>query len=212
MEIDVWADVVCPWCLLGKRRFEAALERFEDRDDVTVRWRSFELDPAAPREHETDAATRLAEKYGMSLEEVHQRHAQLEAMGAEEGAEFHFDRVRGGNTFDAHRLVQLAADRGLQDAVIERIMHANFADGEAIGDPATLERLAVEAGLDAHEAREVLLTDRYGETVREDERLAASVGITGVPCFVVDRRLAVSGAQPPDVLLQLLREGRARAA
>ena len=85
MEIDVWADVVCPWCLLGKRRFEAALERFEGRDDVTVRWRSFELDPAAPREHETDAATRLAEKYGMSLEEVHQRHAQLEAMGAEEG-------------------------------------------------------------------------------------------------------------------------------
>jgi predicted DsbA family dithiol-disulfide isomerase len=133
-------------------------------------------------------------------------------MGAEEGAEFHFDRVRGGNTFDAHRLVQLAADRGLQDAMIDRLMRANFAEGEAIADPQTLERLAVEAGLDALQAREVLLTDRYGEAVREDERLAASVGITGVPCFVVDRRLAVSGAQPPEVLLQLLTEGRARAA
>lgn len=204
LTVDIWSDVVCPWCYLGKRRFEAALERFEHRDEVTVTWHSFELDPAAPRSNDEPAAQRLARKYGMSVEDAEAKHAQMTEMGAAEGLEFRYDLSRSGNTFDAHRLIQLAGEHDLQDAVKERLLRAYFTEGEPIGDPERLVALVTEAGLDTDEARAVLDGDAYAEAVREDEQIAHQIGIRGVPFFVIGRRFGVSGAQPADALLGAL--------
>ncbi|HEX4364747.1 MAG TPA: DsbA family oxidoreductase [Solirubrobacteraceae bacterium] len=209
MHVEIWSDIACPWCYVGKRRFEAALATYEHADEIAVTWRSFELDPAAPRERPQDAATHLAEKYGMTREEALARQAQLAATAAGDGLELRFDRARGGNTFDAHRLLHLAAAHGAQDAMKERLMRAYQTEGEPIGDPATLARLAIEAGLPEDEVRELLAGDRFGAAVREDERTAAQLGIRAVPFFVVDRAVGASGAQPPDALLELLRQARA---
>ena len=202
--IEIWSDVVCPWCYLGKRRFETALSRFEHRDDVEVVWRSFELDPNAEPEPAGTPAERLAAKYGMSAEDIAASQARLTGLAAEEGLEYHLDRTRGGNSFDAHRLIQLGAERGVQDAVEERLMRAYFTETESIGDHETLVRLASEAGLDAAEARAVLASDDYADAVREDEELARRIGINGVPFFVFGRRYGVSGAQTAEVLLEAL--------
>jgi predicted DsbA family dithiol-disulfide isomerase len=207
MLVEIWSDIACPWCYVGKRRFEAALARFERRDDVEVVWRSFELDPAAPRERPVDGATHLAEKYGTTRERALEMHRHMTEVAAGEGLEFRFDRARGGNTFDAHRLLHLAAEHGLQDAMKERLMRAYLSEGEPIGDPAALERLAVEAGLPPEAVAEVLATDRFAAEVRADERTAAELGIHAVPFFVVDRALGASGAQPPEVLGELLVQG-----
>ncbi len=204
LTVEIWSDVVCPWCYIGKRRFEAALERFEHRDEVTVMWRSFELDPEAPAQPEGTSAERLAAKYGMSLERAQTLQDEMTERGAAEGLEYRFDLARGGNTFDAHRLIHLAATYGHQADAQERLMRAYFTEGEAISDPETLIRLVAELGVAADEARDVLSGDRFAEDVREDEQLATRLGIQGVPFFVLDRRYGVSGAQPPEVLLQAL--------
>ena len=206
LSVDIWSDVVCPWCYLGKRRFEAALAQFEHRDEVTVAWHSFELDPNAGPASELPGAERLAAKYGMSVEEARQRHAQLEQLAAGEGLEYHLDRTRGGNSFDAHRLHQLAIERGLGDAMMERLMRAYFTEGEATGEPDVLLRLSAEAGLDPEEARAVLDSDRYSDAVRTDEAVAQRIGIHGVPFFVLGRRFGVSGAQTADIMLQALQK------
>jgi predicted DsbA family dithiol-disulfide isomerase len=204
LAVEIWSDVVCPWCYLGKRRFEHALAGFEHRDEVGVRYRSFELDPAAPNAVHGTPAERLASKYGTSVEQVEASQAQLTAMAAAEGLEYHLDRTPGGNTFDAHRLLQLAAERGVQPAIKERLMRAYFTDSLPIGDHETLVRLVAEAGLDPDEARAVLASDRYAGAVREDEQLAQRIGIRGVPFFVLGRRFGVSGAQPSEILAQAL--------
>lgn len=204
LAVEIWSDVVCPWCYLGKRRFENALSGFEHRDAVSVRFRSFELDPTAPAAVDGAPAERLASKYGMSVEEAEASQAQLTAMAAAEGLEYHLDRTRGGNTFDAHRLLQLAADRGVQPAAKERLLRAYFTESEPVGDHETLVRLVAEAGVDPVEARAVLEGDAYVDAVREDERLAERIGIHGVPYFVLARRFAVSGAQPAELLVQAL--------
>jgi predicted DsbA family dithiol-disulfide isomerase len=204
MHVEIWSDIACPWCYVGKRRFEAALAAFAHRDEVTVTWRSFELDPGAPPELDHDLATHLAAKYGRTREESLQMQAQMTETAAADGLDFRFDRARSGSTFDAHRLVHLAAAHGRQDAMKERLLRAYFTEGALVSDPATLERLGAQAGLPAHEVREVVRTDRYAEDVREDERVAASLGVHAVPCFVVDRGVAVSGAQPPELLGKLL--------
>jgi len=206
VHVEIWSDIACPWCYVGKRRFEAALAGFEHREDVRVTWRSFELDPGAPREREHDGATHLAHKYGTSLDEARAMQARMIDVAAAEGLEFRFDLARGGNTFDAHRVLHLAAAHGCQDAMKERIMRAYLSEGELISDHDVLERLAVEVGLDADEVRSVLASGAYADEVRDDERVAAGLGIHAVPFFVVDRRLGASGAQPPAVLLELLRE------
>ncbi|HVC84851.1 MAG TPA: DsbA family oxidoreductase [Solirubrobacteraceae bacterium] len=207
MNVEIWSDVACPWCYVGKRRFEAALAAFEHRDEVTVTWRSFELDPTAPREREVDLATHLAEKYGTSQEQALAMQQRMRGVGAGEGIEFRHDIARGGSTFDAHRLLHLAAAHDRQDALKERLLRAYHTEGEPIGDPATLERLAVEVGLPADEVRDVLAGDRYAGDVRDDERTATSFGISGVPFFVVDRSIGASGAQAPDILGELLSRG-----
>ncbi|MEK6228699.1 MAG: DsbA family oxidoreductase [Actinomycetota bacterium] len=204
MHVEIWSDIACPWCYVGKRRFETALSEFEHSDDVQVTWRSFELDPQAPREREGDNAQHLADKYGTSREEALAMHQRMTDVAAGEGLDFRFDLARGGNTFDAHRLLHLAEARGLQDALKERLMRAYLTEGVAIGDPAALEPLAVEVGLPGDEVCEVLATERYAKEVRDDERTASSLGIAAVPFFVVDRKFGASGAQPPEALEQLL--------
>ena len=207
MDVEIWSDIACPWCYVGKRRFEAALAAFDQRDDVRVTWRSFELDPDAPRERAVDSATRLAEKYGMTREEAQARQQNLADVAAGDGLQMRFDLARGGNTFDAHRLVHLAEAHGLQDAMKERLMRAYFTEGELVGDPDVLVRLGREVGLAEDELRDVLATDRYAAEVRDDERTAAALGISAVPFFVVDRKMGAAGAHPPDALLDLLRRG-----
>jgi predicted DsbA family dithiol-disulfide isomerase len=207
MHVEIWSDIACPWCYVGKRRFETALASFEHRDDVSVTWRSFELDPAAPRTREGDGADHLARKYGMSREQALAMQANLTEVAVAEGLELRFDIARGGNTFDAHRLVQLAAAHELQDRMQDRFFRAYFGEGVAIGDPAALEPLATEIGMPASEVRDVLATERYAEEVRGDERDAAELGITAVPFFAVDRAIGVAGAHPPELLGKVLLKG-----
>jgi len=204
MKVEIWSDIVCPWCYVGKRRFEAALARFPHRDEVEVHWRSFELDPGAPAEPSGDLDVRLARKYGMSLADARGMQEHMTQVAAAEGLAFRFDLARSGNTVDAHRLLHLAAERGVQDAVKERLLSAYLCEGEPISDQAALVRLGTEAGLDGDEARAVLESERFLGEVRADEREATALGISGVPFFVVDRRYGVSGAQPPEVLLEML--------
>ncbi len=210
MVVEIWSDIACPWCYVGRARFAAALARFEHRDEVTVLWRSFELDPDAPAEREGSHAERLARKYGRTLEEVAEMDAQLTAAAAADGLTIDFSRVRSGTTFDGHRLVHLAAAHGKQDAMKERLFRAYFSEGALISDHATLQALAAEVGLPADEVRELLLTERYAEEVRDDERTAHSAGISAVPCFVIDRKFGASGAQPPETLLEFLQHGWAQ--
>jgi predicted DsbA family dithiol-disulfide isomerase len=204
MNVEIWSDVVCPWCYIGKRRFESALASFAHRQAVNVTWRSFELDPSAPRVRTGDAADRLAAKYGMSRAEALDSQSRLTQLAACENLVLRFDTARSGNTFDAHRLIHLARERGLQDAVKERLLRAYFSEGEQIGDPETLVRLVSEVGIDSAEARSVLASDAYVEDVRADEIEARELGINGVPFFVIDRRYGVSGAQSAEILLQVL--------
>lgn len=211
MNVEIWSDIVCPWCYVGKRRFEAALEKFEHKADVDLRWRSFELDPGAPRDHEGDPVRRLADKYGISVAQAKANNDRLTSLAAAEGLEYHLDQTRSGNSFDAHRLLHLAADNGLQDVLKERLMCGYFTESEPVGDHETLLRLAKDAGLDESEARDVLESDRYADDVRADEEQAAAYGISGVPFFVIDQRYGVSGAQPSEVLLEVLRKAWADA-
>ena len=212
MRVEIWSDVVCPWCYVGKRNFEAALAQFEHGDDVEVVWRAFELDPSAPAEREGDYATHLARKYGMSVGQAQQMIETMTATGAAAGAVLDFAKARPGNTFDAHRLLHLAGERGLQGALKERFLQATFAEGEPIGDRAALLRLAVDVGLDEAEVTAVLESGVYATEVREEESLASDLGISAVPFFVIDRKFGIPGAQPPDVLLQALRRAWQKSA
>jgi predicted DsbA family dithiol-disulfide isomerase len=206
LNVEIWSDIACPWCYVGKRRFEAALDRFEHSDQVQVTWRSFELDMEAPEERESDTVTHLAQKYGSSVEQAQAMIDRMTATAAADGLDFRFDLARGGNTFDAHRLLHLASAHGLQDAMKERLMRAYLTEGELISDRATLERLGVEIGLPEDEVRDTLATDRFSDEVRADERTARSLGINAVPFFVVDRAFGASGAHEPEALLQLLNQ------
>ena len=206
MQVEIWSDIVCPWCAVGKRRFEAALAAFPHADQVAVRWRSFELDPSAPALPDDDLVDQLAAKYGTSRGEAQGMLDRMTATAAADGWAFRLDRARPGNTFDAHRLLHLAADRGRQHAVKEAFVSAYLEDGVAIGDHGALATVAVDAGLDPAEVAEVLASGRYADAVRTDEQQARAYGITGVPFFVLDGRFGVSGAQPPEALLAALQQ------
>jgi predicted DsbA family dithiol-disulfide isomerase len=206
MKVEIWSDIACPWCYVGKRRFESALRQFEHADDTEVVWRSFELDPNAPRSQAESQDEILARKYGMPVERARAMNERMTAEGAKEGLDFHFDRVRVGNTFDAHRLVHLAAESGRAEAMKERLMRAYFTEGESVAEAETLVRLGTEVGLDAARVRELVATDAFAAEVRADEQRARSFGISGVPFFAIDERYGISGAQPPEVILDALRE------
>ncbi len=212
MQVEVWSDVVCPWCAVGKRRFEAALEQFEHRDEVEVVWRAFELDTstesAAPGESSGpgEYAARLAAKYGTDVAQAQEMIDTMTAAAAAEGLDFHFERAVRANTFDAHQVIHAAAEHGLQDAVKERMLLAYFTQGEAVGDREVLVRLAAEVGLDAATVRAALAGQTAASAVRDEEAEAMRLGIAGVPFFVYDRTYGVSGAQPADAHLEVLRK------
>jgi predicted DsbA family dithiol-disulfide isomerase len=210
MKVEIWSDVVCPWCHIGKRRFETALAQFPHRDAVEVEWKAFELDPGARSAAAGDPvsptgyAERLARKYGTSVAGGQQMTDHMTQQAAGERLDFRFDRAVPANTFDAHQVIHLAAERGVQDAVKERLMAGYLQEGVAIGLPEELAPIAVEAGLDADEVAAVLDGDAYADGVRADEDRALDIGITGVPFFVVDGRFAIPGAQDADTILSVL--------
>ncbi len=202
MKVEIWSDVVCPWCYIGKRRFEKALEGFDE--SVEVSWRSFELDPVAPKEPAAALDEALASKYGMSLEQARAMMDQMTRTAAAEGLDFDFGRARGGNTLDAHRLLHFAAEQGLQAEMKERLLRGYMTEGRAISDPAELAELASEVGLDPDEVTAMLAGDAYTDAVRRDEARAREIGVRGVPFFLIDERIGVSGAQPPELIRQAL--------
>lgn len=202
MRVDIWSDVVCPWCYIGKRRFEAALAAFPHRGEIELTWRSFELDPAAPPSPERpgDYVGHLARKYGITPERAQLMIDGVTSAAADEGLNYRFDIARRGNTFDAHRLLHLALHRGLQDPLKERLDHATFTDGLPVSDHQALVEVATQVGLDEVEVKEVLTSEMYADAVRADEAQARSYGISAVPFFVIDERYGIAGAQPPDVI------------
>jgi predicted DsbA family dithiol-disulfide isomerase len=204
MKVEVWTDIHCPWCYIGKRRLEKALDQFEQRDQVQIIWRSYQLDPNAPRQYPGSEIDMLAQKYGISRQQAEKAHAQLTSLAAHDSLDFHFDHVQLGNSFDAHRLIHLAAARNLSGDVEERLMKAHFTNGLSVSDPDTLVQLAGEAGLDADEARIMLESDAYAKDVRTDEQHAASLGVNGVPFFLFDEKYAVSGAQSVELFHEAL--------
>ncbi len=199
--VEIWSDVVCPWCYIGKANLSKALESFPG--DVDVVYRSFQLDPGAP-EQPRSQIDYLGERYGGGREQALAMARQVTQVAARAGLEFHLEDTEAGQTLDAHRLLHLAVDRGVQGALAERLFAAHFTEQRSIFDDASLLALAVEAGLEPSEVTEVLSSDRYLDAVRSDIQQAQAFGATGVPFFVIDRTYAVSGAQPPQVLLEVL--------
>jgi predicted DsbA family dithiol-disulfide isomerase len=204
MEIQIWSDVVCPWCYLGKRRFEHALADFDHRDQVRVVHRAFQLDPTAPQGETFDQVELITKKHGISAQQFKAQQAKLADLGRVEGLEYNFDGGRAGNTFDAHRLIRLGLERGLQDAVIERFFRAHFTEQRSLFDIDSLVALSVEAGLDADEARRVLTEQAYTKEIKDDVRQAQEYGANGVPFFVIDDRYGISGAQPRQTFVDAL--------
>ncbi len=211
MQVEIWSDVVCPWCYLGKRRFEQALDAFDHRDQVDVVYRSFELDPSAPTNVSTPTVDLLAGKYGMSIQQANDAQRQMEQRAAADGLTFNMDGLLSGNTRDAHRLLHLAKARGRQPELTERLHRAYFTEQTSIFDHSSLSALAVEVGLDSDEVERVLAGDEYAHEVAEDEAIAGQLGATGVPFFVIDRRYGISGAQPADTILSALQQAFAEA-
>ncbi len=208
MRIDIWSDLVCPWCYVGKRRFERALASFEHPDDVQVVHRSFQLDPLTPKGRTIDRREMLMRKYGWSSSQADEMDARMVRTAADEGLEYHLEGGVTGNTFDAHRLVHLAADHGLQDGAIERFYRAHFTERRSLFDSDSLVELAAEAGLPRQEAQEVLDGSMYADAVERDVTGARTLGISGVPFFVIGGRYGVSGAQSPEVLASALQRAR----
>jgi predicted DsbA family dithiol-disulfide isomerase len=208
MRIDIWSDVVCPWCYLGSRRFAAALDQV-GRDGVEVHWRAFQLDPGAPREP-GDLRAALDAKYGPGA--FDSMTPRLVALGREEGIDYRFDLALRTNTADAHRLISWAAPTGHQEALVDRLFLAYFTQGADLGDHATLVGAASEVGLDPDAATEVLASDGFADQVRSDQAEAHERGITGVPAFVIDDEWVIPGAQDTERMVQLLARVRGTAA
>jgi len=204
MQVEVWSDVVCPWCYIGKRRLESALERFPQRDQVEVIWRSFQLDPTVPEGETHPTLPALAAKYGASEEAMRANMAHVEEIAAGEGLEYHLADGVSGNTLLAHQLLHLAAEHGLRNELKERLLHAHFEEGRSVFEVDSLVALGAEVGLDATEAREALTDRRFLAAVHQDAATAQALGATGVPFFVVDRKYGAAGAQPAELLLQIL--------
>jgi len=206
MQIEIWSDVICPWCYIGKRRFEMALTEFPHRKNVNVIWRSFELDTNAPRRHEGTLDELLARKYGTTPQEAAAMSERVTRIASEVGLEYRLADVKPGNTFDAHRLLHFAAARQQGDRATERLMHAYFCEGLTVGDRAALARLAPEFGIAEKDVLTMLESDAYSAEVRADEARAKTFGVTGVPFFVVNEKSGIAGAQPVAVFTEALQQ------
>lgn len=204
MRVEIWSDVICPWCYIGKRQFERALGGFEHRDQIEIAYRAFQLDPSYPAGKTEDVADMLSAKFGMARDQAVQMNRQMEERAAGVGLEYHLEGGRVGNTADAHRLVHLAGEQGVQGDVVEALYKAHFTDRRSVFDRDSLVEVAAEAGLDAAAARDVLASGKFAAEVEADQHEARRLGATGVPFFVIDRRYGVSGAQPAEAFAQAL--------
>ena len=204
MIVEIWSDVLCPFCYIGKRKFEKALNDFRYKEQVEVRWRSYQLDPSADPHSNENAYAYLARVKGQSLDWSMKMHSQVTAMAAEVGLEYNFDKTKMSNSFKAHKLIQMASIKGADAEMEELLFKAYFTEGKNIGDEQTLVDLAVQAGLNQQEAREAVSSDKYAAAVQNDIIAAEQMGLTGVPYFVFNNQMVVSGAQDSIVFLNAL--------
>ena len=208
MKVEVWSDIMCPFCYIGKRNYETAVKQFKDKDLVEIEWHSFQLDPTIPvkNEKKVNVYQYLAEAKGMSYEYSKKLHERLIQTARDAGLEYHFDKAIVANSFDAHRMIQLAKTKKLGDAAEERLFHAYFTEGRDFGDTETLVSLGRDIGLQENEIRDALKSDEYALKVEQDIQEANDIGVGGVPFFVFNRKYAISGAQPPEYFLQTLQK------
>ncbi|MBM7552048.1 DsbA family oxidoreductase [Thalassobacillus pellis] len=204
MKIEVWSDIVCPFCYIGKRRLESALEKFEHREEIKLSFKSFQLDPSFKRDGNTSIHEKLAAKYNVSVDQAKSMHDQMTEQAHAAGLEYNFDDVIPTNTEDAHRLSHYAKSQGKMEVFMEQAMKAYFTDGRDIGDHDELVKLSEEVGLDKRKARQVLEEGTYREAVVLDQQEGTKIGVQGVPFFVFNNKYAVSGAQSPDTFLEVL--------
>jgi predicted DsbA family dithiol-disulfide isomerase len=208
VKVEIWSDVACPWCYIGKRRFERALDGFDRAAEVDVVWRSFQLNPSHPKGIREKHGDSLAARMGVSTEQVREMNARVTALAAAEGLDYHFERYVVVNTLDAHRLSHLARASGLGPAMHERLFQAQLVEGEVLDDADTLVRLGMDVGLSEASVREMVDSDDYSSEVAEDIAEARALGANGVPFFVIDRRFGISGAQPTELFLGALERAR----
>ena len=206
MKIEIWSDVACPWCYIGKRRFEAALAEFPHRDSVEVQWRSYQLDPTLPEHYDGTELEYLSTRKGMAPAQVSQMFEHVAEQAKGEGLNYRFDAVVVANSFTAHRLIHLAAAHGKQDAAKERLVSDHFEHGRDIGNREYLTSLGLDLGIGAAELDELFTTDKYADDVRFDFEEGRALGISGVPFFVIDRKFGLSGAQPSAMFSQALNQ------
>lgn len=204
MKIEIWSDVACPWCYIGKRRFETALSEFPHRDSVEIQWRSYQLDPSIPEHYDGTELDYLSKRKGMDPAQVGQMFDHVALQGKGEGLNYRFEDVVVANSFTAHRLIHLAASHGKQDEAKELLLSGHFEHGKDIGSQEYLTGLGSDLGLPEAEVAELFSTDKYAEDVRNDIAEARMLGVTGVPFFVIDRKYGLSGAQPSEVFTQAL--------
>lgn len=205
MRIEVWSDVVCPWCYIGKRRLEAALAKFPNRDQVQIVYRAFELDPDAPRGSTQTMVERLAAKYGGGTDNAKSMMDRVTVVAAQDGLEYHLERTKPENTFDAHRLMAFAATQGKQLELAEALFKSYFTEGQRLSEHTVLTEIAAGAGLDRAAVTKVLSDPTaFADEVRQDEQQARTLGIRGVPCAVVDGKYGISGAQPVEAFVEVL--------
>lgn len=204
MQIEIWSDIMCPWCYIGKRRFEQALRQFEHREKVKVTWKSFQLNPAMKTEPGKSINQYLAETKGWTPDYAKSMNDHVTQLAGEVGLTYDFDKAVVANSFDAHRLIQLAKTNNLGDVAEERLFRAYFSEGKNIADHEILKTLAADIGLDQEEVSKMLQTDSFSENVRQDIYEAQTMGIRGVPFFVIENKYGISGAQPAEVFLETL--------
>ncbi|MBL7763356.1 MAG: DsbA family oxidoreductase [Chitinophagaceae bacterium] len=204
MKVEIWSDIMCPFCYIGKRRFEEALGKFEDHNNIAIEWKSFQLDPTIQPAPGKNVYEYLAERKGISYEQSEQMHERVIAMAKDAGLEYNFDKAIIANSYDAHRLIQLAKKNKLGDAAEERLFKAYFTEGKDFGNHETLAQIGKEIGLDENKVRQALATNEFSNEVDADIYEAQQIGVRGVPFFVFNRRYAVSGAQASDTFLDVL--------
>ncbi|WP_350271020.1 DsbA family oxidoreductase [Brevibacterium sp. CBA3109] len=204
MRIEIWSDIACPWCFIGKRRFETALDGFAHKDDVEVEWRSYQLDPSLPDHYAGTETEYLSQAKGMPADQVRQMFDHVTQQAAGEGLDYDFDAIVVANSFTAHRFLHLAKTHGVMNQVKEELLSGHFEKGRNIGDVDYLAAVAQTVGIDDDETRRVLSSDEYTAEVKADIAEAQALGATGVPFFVINRKYGISGAQSPEVFAQAL--------
>lgn len=204
MKVDIWSDIRCPFCYIGKRKFEQALEQFDNKGDVEVIWHSFQLDPNLETQPEVDLIDYFTKTKGISREQAVQMFSRAKEMAAESGLEFNMDSMIVANSYNSHQLLQFAKSKGLGDEIKEALFEAQFTEGKNIDDRQTLLNIAAGIGLDKKETEEVLDSEKFAYQVKQDEMAAKTIGVQGVPFFVFNKKYAVSGAQAPETFLEVL--------